>query len=449
LSSLATSPAAPLRVVTVVHGYPPSEHAGAELAAHWLARALLERGHDVSVFARSGDAALPELSTLRERVDGVPVTRLRTAPERAESLRATYLDARVRAAFERELATSPTSRKVDVVHVHHTIGLSIDLLDAAKRAGAKLVATLHDFWYLCPRGQRLTPWGHLCSEIDVSRCSRCIAKKRARWAWQHVSRSLVRRPLRTLAGLPGYVAENLHTSAIRRRTREIVAQLNACDLVLAPSRFVLDEHVRHGLDPRKANVLENGVDASWTAQLPPRDRADRPLRFGYVGSFLPSKGVDLLVEAFQEVPRDAATLDLFGTSPWDGGAFARRVEQSNRHPGVRFHGPFGRDRLAAVLADVDVLVVPSRWYENAPVTLDEAALAQLPTIVAAHGGMLETLERRRNGLSFRPNDVADLRAQLVRFVREPLLWSELRRPAAPVLSPAAAAAQFESLCRAF
>jgi glycosyltransferase involved in cell wall biosynthesis len=430
---------APLRILAVVHGYPPREESGAELCAHWLARALRERGHAVRVFARTDDPALPELARVHEQVDGVPVTRLRTAPDRATSLRATYLDARVRAAFEQELARE--TRPADVVHVHHTIGLSIDLIEAAKRAGAKVAATLHDFWYLCPRGQRFTPWGHHCTEIDYRRCSRCIARKRARWALHH----LAQRPLAFLAGLPGYLVENLHTRAIARRRAEILARLNACDLVLAPSRFVLDEHVRHGLDPSRARVAENGVDASFVTRLSPRGAPGRPLRFGYVGSFLPSKGVDLLVDAFQEMPAGDATLDLHGTSPWDGGAFARQVERRNRHPGVRFHGAFEHHRLPDVLAALDVLVLPSRWYENAPVTLDEAALAGIPVVVAGHGGMAELLARRRNGLAFTPNDPADLREKLLRFAREPGLWESLRRPAAPVRTPAAAAEQFERL----
>jgi glycosyltransferase involved in cell wall biosynthesis len=428
-----------LRIVTVVHGYPPREHAGAELCAHWLARALLDRGHDLRVFARTGDASLPEFARVRERIDGVPVTRLRTAPELATSLRATYRDERVRAAFERELADGGA----DVVHVHHAIGLTTDVIDAAKRAGARVVATLHDFWWLCPRGQRLMPSGHHCTDIDLSRCSRCIGKKRVRWA-ANFARS---RPLRALASLPSYLPENLHTRALARRMREMIESLNTCDLVLSPSRFVLEEHVRHGLQAARGHYLENGIDDGWVAALPRRDAPTSSIRFGFVGSFLPSKGADLLVDAFQQIPAGAATLDLFGTSPWDSGAFARTVEASNRHPGVRFHGPFGRERLAEVLAKIDVLVVPSRWYENAPVSLDEAALAAIPVVVADHGGMAESLARRKNGLGFRPDDAADLREKLLRFVREPDLWARVRTPAQRVRTASQVAAEFERLIR--
>ncbi|MBL8843784.1 MAG: glycosyltransferase [Planctomycetes bacterium] len=451
---------APLRIVVVAHGWPPQEHAGAELAAAWLARGLVERGHAVRAFVRTGWPDLPLLATVRERVDGVAVTRIKTLPEQATSLRGTYLDPGVRAAFERELADG-----VDVVHFHHTLGLSIDLVEAARQAGARVVFTLHDFWHLCPRGQRYTPSGHLCAEIEPDRCARCIGKKRARYALQRFARE----PGRALLGLPRYLAENLGTLAIRRRSAEMLAAVGRADVVTAPSQFVLDEHRRQGLHAPSAVVVANGIAAEVAEALRPREAPGAPLRFGFVGSLLPSKGADLLLTAFRglveggraagasgggtagtahDAATTCATLAIHGTSPWDGGAYARRLEEQHRHPAIRFHGRFGREQLADVLGSIDVLVVPSRWYENAPITLDEAALARLPVVVAGHGGMAELLAARGNGLAFRPGDAADLQAALARFLREPGLWQALRTPRVPIPTAAAIAAQFESLYRA-
>jgi glycosyltransferase involved in cell wall biosynthesis len=285
------------------------------------------------------------------------------------------------------------------------------------------------------------PNGHLCSDIDLRRCARCIAGRRAKWG----ARFVTNHPLRSLAALPRYLADNLGKRALRRRMADHADALAAADLVTAPSQFVLDEHVAHGLAPAKARFVANGIDAAFVAELPPRSAPARPLRFGFVGSFLPSKGVDLLLAAFAPLPADHARLDLFGTSPWDGGAYAYRLERANARPHVRFHGAFAHERLAEVLAQIDVLVVPSRWFENAPVTLDEAALAEIPVVVAGHGGMAEWVERRRNGLSFRPDDLLDLRAALERFLADATLWERLRRPQLPVRSVADSAVEFEAI----
>jgi len=429
---------ASLRILTVAHGYPPHEHAGAELAAHWLDRALRERGHAVRAFIGGGGREVPALTRLHERVDGIPVTRVATALARATSLRATYLDAGVRAAFEGELAAG-----ADVVHFHHTIGLSVDLVAAAKAAGARVIFTLHDFWHLCARGQRYTPRGEVCATIDPAKCARCIRGKRVHWGWNH----LVRAPLAGLLTLPGYLRENLGAGALRRRTAEMIAQLNQADVITAPSRFVLDEHVRHGLDASRTQVVPNGIDPAVAAALAPHAAPRTPLRFGYVGSLLPSKGIDLLLAAFAGLGARGATLAIHGTSPWDGGAWERRIAAGNRDPAIRFHGRFGRERFAEVLSSLDVLVLPSRWYENAPITLDEAALGRLPVIVADHGGMAELLRARANGLGFRPGDAASLRDAMVRFLDEPGLWDRLRSPAQPVPTAPEVAARFESLYR--
>jgi glycosyltransferase involved in cell wall biosynthesis len=426
----------PLRILFVAHGWPPREQAGAELVAAQLAGELARRGHAVAAFAATGDPTLPPHVVTRAAVDGLAVTRVRTAMDRADSLRATVRDARIAALFDEELA-----RGFDVVHVHHLLGLSSDLVEAAKRRGARTVVTLHDFWYQCARGQRFMPDGHLCDDVDLSRCARCIAGKRAKWG----ARFVATRGLRALRELPEYLAQNLGKRALRRRLDEYSAALAAADVVTAPSRFVLDEHVRYGLSPAKARLVENGVDGSFVARLVPRSAPGVPLCFGFVGSFLPSKGVELLLEAFHGVAPGRARLDLFGTSPWDGGAHERRLRAAHERPDVRFHGPFAHERIAEVLDAVDILVLPSRWYENAPVTLDEAALARIPVVVAGHGGMREWLERRKNGLAFAPDDAADLRAQLLRFVAEPGLWQRLREPAHPVRSVADSAAEFEAI----
>lgn len=429
---------APLRILTVAHGYPPHEHAGAELAAHWLDRALVARGHAVRAFVRGGGRDVPALVRFHERVDGIPVTRVATAMARATSLRATYVDAGVRAAFEHELAAG-----TDVVHFQHTIGLSIDLVAAAKAAGARVIFTLHDFWHLCARGQRYTPQGEVCAVIDPAKCARCIRGKRVHWGLNHLAAA----PLSALLGLPRYLADNLGARALRRRTAEMIAQLNQADVVTAPSQFVLDEHVRHGLEPTRGVVVPNGIDPAVAAELSPHAAPHVPLRFGYVGSLLPSKGIDLLLAAFSGLGARGATLAIHGSSPWDGGAWERQLAAAHGDPAIRFHGRFGREQFAAVLGSLDVLVLPSRWYENAPITLDEAALARLPVIVAGHGGMAELLAARKIGLAFKPGDAADLRAAMARFLDEAGLWQRLRVPALPVATAPDVAARFEALYR--
>ena len=424
----------PLRILQVAHGFPPLEHAGAELCCYYLGQELQRRGHAVRVFARTDRDSQAIHEAVEEVVDGLPVVRFRGKTENAGALRDLYRSDAARRAFEAELDRGP-----DVVHVHHLFGLSTDLVEAARTRGVPVVMTLHDFWYLCPRGQRYTPRGHVCAEIQPWRCSACIAKKRLRWAFNAV-RGGPREGPRTSP--LRYVVENLARRPIDDRMRFILGQLNQANLCLAPSRFVLDEYRRHGLHG-PSDFSPNGMLVDWLPRLQARDEPHAPIRFGFLGSFLPSKGVDLAVEAFAGLSTGAAELHLHGTSPWDGGAFANGLRERTRHPDVHFHGAFPRERLVDVLQELDVLVVPSRWYENAPVALDEAALARRPVIASAHGGMKEWVERRGNGVLFRPDDAADLRVAMQRFVDQPSLWHELRDPKEPVRTVADQADEME------
>jgi len=155
------------------------------------------------------------------------------------------------------------------------------------------------------------------------------------------------------------------------------------------------------------------------------------VRFGFVGTLMANKGPDLAVRAFQSMPEGAATLELFGAG---SGPLAAEFEASlrglNSHPGLAFRGRFDNRRIAEILGGLDVLIVPSRWWENAPLTIHESVMARMPVITSGHGGMAELAERFGNALLFEPGDADDLARCMRRFLDEPDLWAQLvpRRP---------------------
>jgi glycosyltransferase involved in cell wall biosynthesis len=82
-------------------------------------------------------------------------------------------------------------------------------------------------------------------------------------------------------------------------------------------------------------------------------------------------------------------------------------------------GRYDHQEVDRVLSAVDVVVVPSIWYENAPLVIGEAFLAGKPVVMAVFGGMQEWVEDEVNGLLFRQRDVDDLRRKLARFIADP------------------------------
>ncbi|HIE69618.1 MAG TPA: glycosyltransferase, partial [Planctomycetes bacterium] len=86
---------------------------------------------------------------------------------------------------------------------------------------------------------------------------------------------------------------------------------------------------------------------------------------------------------------------------------------------ITVDGPFDREELAQALAQIDVLVVPSTWHENAPFVVLEARAAGLPVIASRFGGLIEVVDDGIDGELFTPGNAADLAKRLQRLVDEP------------------------------
>lgn len=427
-----------MRILQLSHGYPPDQMAGAEVYTWTVATELARRGHEVHVLAPAKREGVAEHALVEEQLDGVRVLRLNQNFLGIDRLEKTYTDPEVDAV----VAGLLERLRPDVVHVQHTIGVSAGVLRVVRAAGIPLVMTLHDFWAHCPRGQRMTPRLHLCEQVQPWRCALCVGKKRAayfvRWLGEY-PRGNVRESrhagaaTRALMFAPHalrYLAQETWTAPIVRRNEHMLDALRAADLLLSPSNFLTARYVEQGAPAERIEFSEYGMNDAPFRELPPRaprDPAARPVRFGFTGTLIPNKGADLLIRAFQALPVGQATLDVFGAA---SGPTAARYEAElralNRHPGLTFRGRFDNRRIAEILSGLDVVVVPSRWWENAPLTIHESVMAQMPVVTADHGGMRELAERFGNAATFRPGDAADLERALRRFLDEPGIWTQLQ-----------------------
>lgn len=451
----------PRRILYVAHGFPPDQIAGAEVYTWAVAREAAARGHAVTVLAPAQRPGHAEHALVEERVDGVTVLRLNQHHLGLDRIESTYRDP----AVDRVFAGLLERLRPEVVHVQHTIGVSAGVLAVARDADLPTVFTLHDFWFQCPRGQRVTPRMHLCTTIEPARCALCVGRKRAafgvRWlsmyargeAREGAGEGPGARALKFLPRLAHYAAREAWTAPILRRSAELRELMLAADLLIAPSRFLLERFVEWGVPRERLVFSEYGMDdAPFRAvpQRPPRDPAARPVRFGFVGTLMASKGADLVVRAFQGLPRGQATLELFGAGAGPtGAAFERRLLALNRHPDLHFRGRFDHRRIAEILLGLDVLIAPSRWWENAPLAIHESVMARMPLVTAGHGGMAELADRFGNAVLFRPGDAADLERALRRFLDEPGIWAALQ-PLRSVRSVAADVdfllERYEGLC---
>ncbi|MBA7641508.1 putative teichuronic acid biosynthesis glycosyltransferase TuaC [subsurface metagenome] len=150
------------------------------------------------------------------------------------------------------------------------------------------------------------------------------------------------------------------------------------------------------------------------------------IRFGFIGPFIEQKGLHILIRAFNKVKVDNVVLKIFGDKPaLSRDSYSTKIRSMVRNKNIKFMGRFNNEDIAKILSTIDVLIVPSIWYENSPLVIHEAFMARVPVITANIGGMAELVQNNMNGLLFKVGDAEDLFEKIDRFIKEPRLIEEL------------------------
>jgi glycosyltransferase involved in cell wall biosynthesis len=291
------------------------------------------------------------------------------------------------------------------------------------------ILTLHDYWFLCPRHTLLRGDRSLCERIpeDPAECAWCYmyATSRKHQRLDALSGGLYRKAARAL--MPG-----ANRDMITERRKAAREALSYPRFVIAPSEF-LASRFADSVDGGRLRQLRLGLDLAPFAALAdahPREGATDPLRVGFIGQVAEHKGVHVLVEAFQHVrpgngQSRALELHIHGgplDTPYAEGLRRKTAGDSRVH----WRGRFDNTKVNEVLADLDVAVVPSVWYENLPLAILESLAAGVPVIASRAGGMIEMVRDGESGLQFTLADPADLARQLQRLADEPALLPRLR-----------------------
>ena len=397
--------------------------AGVEVYTARLGRALQDLGHEVLVLTAVHDLGAAPHSLRRRRVGTLDVVEV-VNTHLEGTLEATYR----LPAIDRAIAGVVEEFRPDCVHAQHLLNLSTGLLDAARAAGAPVALTLHDYWLSCPRdGLRMRADGVRCDVVDHGICVACLAdspylvppaQRQATRAMQaagvgrvlHGARrrapALTTRLLRLLRraspARPGDLRRALDDRAAHLRGR-----LTDVALFLAPTAFARDRAVEWGVPADKVRVLPLG--AVDHASRPRRGGTRR--RLGYVGTMAPHKGVHVLLEAAAGLPDQEWTLDLFGNADLDPDYGTRLRALARGNPRIRLRGPIPPDEQDQMWDSLDLLVVPSLWWENSPLTVLESLAAGVPVVASRTGGVPEVIPEGA-GLLLPAGDVGALRNAL-------------------------------------
>jgi glycosyltransferase involved in cell wall biosynthesis len=428
-----------MKVLFAAHGWPPENEGGAERVAFFMAREMAKR-HQVTVLHRTNQPNRPEYEFVEKTSPNYRRFTINNTFLHRPDFRWLYLNPNIDDLCGKFL----NDQQFDIVHIHHLTGLSTGLVPLASDAGSKTIITLHDFWTLCPRGQRLKTDLTWCQNIIPEQCAQCVAgwmippilgKQKLPKALKRITSRLRTTTAKTIG--KQRLAANLN--AIRDRQQEMRMILGKTDLLTAPSYYMRDSFIADGVPKDHILRIPNGMDPNLFQDIPKRtpDPQNR-LRIGYLGSLIPSKGIHLLIDAVAKLPPNRATLDIYGEAvAYDGypdyGNDLKR--KSAKIENVTLHGKYSNQEVGKILGSLDVVVLPSLWPENAPLTIEEAFLAQVPVVAANWGGLRERLAAG-GGMLFTPGNVDSLRGILAHLVDYPDQLDTLRQNIPNVASAA-------------
>jgi len=423
-----------MRVLLTVHQFFPEYRAGTEVLTCSVARELMARGHDVRVLtAFPSDQALRDEDRFDEyEYERIHVYRFHHAyvpmGEQRSKIEVGYDNRLAQAYFERIVAEF----KPDVVHFFHLNRLGTGLIESAVRAGIPAFMTPTDFWVICPTTQLLLCDGSLCGgpSAHAGNCIKHYAERThqgtigALAALLPTAMADVLSRLTQADALPPYPQRG-EVQAIGVRLKTNISRLNRLKGIVAPSRFITAKLVEYGVSP--GLIVQSAFGIDGVAQPVSRQRAvpRQPFRIGFIGTLVTHKGCHVLIEAFHRLPRGQAVLQIYGSTQ-DFPLYSNELRQlSAGRSDIEFCGTFHHSKIAEVMAEIDVLVVPSLWYENTPLVVYSAQAARCPVIASDLPGLSEVVQDRVNGLLFETGDAIALAKKLSLLIAEPELVGQL------------------------
>jgi glycosyltransferase involved in cell wall biosynthesis len=384
-------------IAIVSHTHPSVTKGGAEIAAYSLYLGLRQLGVDAIFIAACPFADRNRLLLGSDR-EFVVMT---------DPLRYDHYYQLASGDVWRQLKAILTAQNVRLVNFHHYLNFGVNSLRGlAAETSIPFALTLHEFLAICNHhGQMVTrPARRLCPQATDIACATCYPEH-ARQQF-HLRANLIRGAMLPAAGY------------------------------IAPSHFLADRMIHWGLPREKFVVIENGLRA---LQPPaPRVRPDGSLwNFGYFGQITPFKGGDTLLDTIDLLAKQPGIenkirIRVHGNFVGQNEAFVTRFNKTfDGNSFTQYAGAYDNADVHKLMSACDYVLVPSTWWENSPVVIQEAYAAGRPVICTGIGGMAEKVPNRRSGLHFRLNDGADL-ARVMGEAADDVLYAALCSGIPPV-----------------
>jgi glycosyltransferase involved in cell wall biosynthesis len=403
------------RIVIVSHSHPNLRYGGGEVAAYRQFQHLLSIGEDAYFV---GSTIGPEDS---DRFFG------RSQQVIAFSSHDYCLQGRGMDSFQMEharisdedwLVEFLLSFRADTYHFHHFWNIGAGAIRRLRAAlpAARFICTLHELTAICAsHGQMVKRSGELCHASSEVACAACQQRPPADF--------------------------------VMRRTR-MIEMLAVFDHLLSPSDFLRDRFENWGIAPGRIAVIENGLDHAENTQSETSDELLRKSgRFAFFGQATPTKGLDVLIRAAALIEAQDNQSDLplaIEIHGLDEASFRHMWPNLEVPECVRFCGRYRPQDCVEIMRGYGWIIIPSVWWENSPVVIQEARAARTPMIASDIGGMAE--KTAGWGIQFRTADATALAAAILSVHGKPSVLAEHKARITPPLDLAGFHEEWKRAC---
>ena len=392
------------KILIISHAHPKFSKGGGEIAAYNMYKELLNQGFDAYFLAAHFNEKAHHGYTPFSIVN-----------EREILFYATPMDYFLNTAYDKR-ASWKHFREVldmiapDVIHFHHYMHLGLEKIREAhkyknteKNRDIRIILTLHEYIAICANnGQMVKKDSNaLCYESDYVDCSNCFPER--------------------------------NPTDFFLRKQYIQSYFELIDHFVSPSYFLLERYVDWGIAPEKISMLENGqvFPKKYSRKKRALKKGEKRAVFGYFGQINPFKGMDVLMEALDYL--DKKTLKHFrlhihgtGMEMWSE-EFQEKIKAHYKKykDNVTYFGRYEAEELPDLMAEVDWVIIPSSWWENSPLVIQESFKFGKPMIASDIGGMAEKVTDGKDGLHFKVRNARSLAEKLTLAISDTALYDTL------------------------
>ena len=382
----------PMRVLVLSHMHPAVSRGGAEIAAYQLYQQIKSQPSVKAWFVAASGGKVQERLGARFVQPFGPDEYVYCG-----SGFDYFAHANPDPMFPRAFMDLLEETKPDVVHLHHYVNFGVEIFLHIRRVlpNARIVVTLHEYQAICNHfGQMVKrPSFFLCEKSSPRDCSQCFPEKSPQ----------------------DFFLRELY---LKRFFRLV-------DHFISPSQFLANRYAGWGLPAHAISVVENGLPEQPEELTASEEGVQAgQLVLGFFGQISRLKGMGVVIEAAKLLDKEGISgirFEIHGDYSNQPLAFREEFERQLLEAPPSFHyvGPYENSRVHSLMRTAHAVLVPSIWWENSPLVIQEALRARRPVICSDIGGMAEKVRDGLDGYHFRAGNAHSLAALAKALLQQP------------------------------